>query len=48
MVTPSYHSKVTSIGALDAEKIVEAVLVYVFRIAFPASLFKRPGVAGAV
>ena len=38
MVTPSYHSKVTPIGALHAEKIGEAVLLYVFRMEFPASL----------
>ena len=38
-VTQSYYSKVTPIGALHAEKIAEAVLLYVFRIAFPASLF---------
>ena len=33
---PSYHSKVTSIGALHAEKIAEAILLDVLRIAFPA------------
>ena len=38
LVTPSYHSKVTPIGVLHAEKIAEAVLLYVFRLAFPASL----------
>ena len=37
-VTQSYHSKVTYVGALHAEKIAEAVLLYVFRIAFLASL----------
>ena len=37
MVTPSYHSNVIPIGALQAEKIAQAVLLYVFRIAFPAS-----------
>ena len=36
-VTQSFHSKVTPIGVLYAEKIAEAVLLYVFRIAFPAS-----------
>ena len=29
-VTQSYHSKVTPISALHAEKIAEAVLLYVF------------------
>ena len=38
-VTESYHSKVTPIGALRTEKMAEAVLIHVFRIAFPASLF---------
>ena len=38
-VTLSYHSKVTPIGTLHAEKIAEAGLLYVFN---------RPGVAGAV
>ena len=37
MVTQSYHSKVTPIGGLHAEKLDEAVLLYVFRIAFPGS-----------
>ena len=40
MVKPSYHSKVTPIGASDAGKMVEAVLLYVFRIAIPAFLFR--------
>ena len=37
-VTQSYHSKVTPIGALHAEKLYEAVLFNVFRRAFTASL----------
>ena len=37
-VSRSYHSKMTPISALHAEKIDDAVLLYVFRIAFPASL----------
>ena len=37
-VTPSYHSKVTPIGALHTEQIAGAVLLYVFRIAFSTSL----------
>ena len=40
-VTHKYHSKVTPIAALYAEKLAEAVLLYVFRIAFPPSLFTR-------
>ena len=32
----------TPIGPLDAEKLVEAVFLYVFRIAFTASLLKVP------
>ena len=36
IVTPSYHSKVTHIGILHAQKIAESVLLYVFRTAFPA------------
>ena len=43
MVTLSYHSKETPIGALPAEKIAETVLLYVFRIAFPESLFPKNG-----
>ena len=35
-VTQSYHSKVTPIGTLPAEKIAEAVMLYVFTIALPA------------
>ena len=38
----SYHGKVTPIGALHAEKIAEAVFLYMFRIAFPASLLYGP------
>ena len=38
-VAQTYDSKVTPIGALHAEKIAEAVLLYVFRITFPASPF---------
>ena len=37
-VTSSYHSKVTPIGAIYAEKIDEALLLYVSKLAFPASL----------
>ena len=37
-VTQSYHSQVTQIGALHAEQIAEAALLYVFDIKFPASL----------
>ena len=40
-VTQRYNSKVTPIRELHAEKIAEAVLLYVFRIAFPASLLLR-------
>ena len=36
-VTQSYDSKVTPVGALHAEKIAEATLLYVFRITFPMS-----------
>ena len=39
MVTPTYHSKVFSIGTLHAEKIAKTVLLDVFRITFPALLF---------
>ena len=35
--TQTYHSKVTPIDMLHAEKIAEAVLLYVFPIAFPLS-----------
>ena len=38
-VTHKYYSKVTPIAALYAEKYAEALLLYVFIIAFPASLF---------
>ena len=38
-ITQSYHSKVTPMGALHTEKIAEeVVLLFVFRIRFPASL----------
>ena len=40
-VPKSYHSKVTPVGALLTEKIAESILLYVFRIAFPASRFWR-------
>ena len=40
-VTQSYHGKVTHIDALHAEKIAEAVLLYVLRISFPASLLQQ-------
>ena len=38
-VTQSYHSKVTPICALRTDKEAESVLLYVFRLAFPVSLF---------
>ena len=41
IVTPSYHSKETPIGLLHAEQIFEAVLPYVLKIAFPASLLQK-------
>ena len=37
-VTKGYHSKETPSNELHAEKIAEAVLLNVFRIAFEASL----------
>ena len=37
-VTPSYHRKVNLVSPLDAQTIAEAVLLYVFIIAFPACL----------
>ena len=37
-LSESYGSKVTLVGPVDAEKTVEAVYFYVFRIAFTASL----------
>ena len=37
IVTPSYHKKMTPIGAMHAKKIAYAVLLYVFRIVFKAS-----------
>ena len=37
----SYRSKVIPFNALHAEKIAEAVLLYVFRIPFPASLLYK-------
>ena len=40
MVPLSYHSKVTLFGASHAEKIAEVVLLFVFTIAFPASLLQ--------
>ena len=36
-VTQIYHSKVTPICTLHVEKIAEAVVLYVFTTAFPAS-----------
>ena len=39
-VISSYHSKVTVIDSLDPDEITEVVLLYVFEMAFPASLFK--------
>ena len=41
-VIPSCHSKVIPIGTLHAEKIAEAVLLYVFKMAFPSSLSAPP------
>ena len=41
MVTLSYNSKVTPVSTLYAEKIAEAVLLYVFRIKIPASLLPK-------
>ena len=38
-VTQNYHSNVTPIGAMHAKNITEIILLNVFRIAFPASLF---------
>ena len=35
----------TSIGSLHAEKIAEAILLYLFKIAFPASLFPQSAFA---
>ena len=40
-VTERYHSTVTPIGVWHTEKIAEAVLLSVVRIAFPTSLFAR-------
>ena len=47
-LSPCYYSiltvtpyEVTPIGALHAEKIPEAILLYVFRITFPASPFRK-------
>ena len=37
-VIPNYHIKVTTLGALYAEKIAEAVVLYMFRISLAASL----------
>ena len=39
-VTSNCQSKVNPIGALHTEKIAEAVLLNVFKMAFPVSLFK--------
>ena len=39
-VTSSYHSKVNLVGALDAEKVAAAVLLYVLLMGFPTSLFR--------
>ena len=38
IVNPSYHSKVNLVGLLEAEKSGDVVSLYVFIIAFPASL----------
>ena len=35
-----YDSKVNPVGPLDADKLAEAVLLYVFNIALPASLLQ--------
>ena len=40
-VAQSYRGKVIPIGAMYAEKIAEVVLLYVFRIPFPASLLYK-------
>ena len=37
-VNQSYHSMKTPIAALHAKKTAQAVLPYIFRIAFPATL----------
>ena len=42
-VTQSYHIKVNQ-GKLNAEKIAETVVLFVFTLKFPASLFKLDGV----
>ena len=39
-ISQSCHSKVTLINALQVEKIAEAVLLYVFRMTFSASLLR--------
>ena len=39
--TQSYHSKVTPIGTLHAEKIYEAVVLFVFTVAFSAPLLPK-------
>ena len=38
-VTQKYHSKMTPIAQLHADKTAKAFVLYAFRIAFPASLF---------
>ena len=38
----SYHSKVIPVSILNAEKMAEAVLLYILRIAFQVSLFSDP------
>ena len=40
-VSPSFDIKVSHIGALHAETKPGVVLLFVFRIAFPASLLKK-------
>ena len=40
-VTESCHSNVTPIGELHAEQIAETMWLYVFRMAFPASLLSH-------
>ena len=40
-ISPSNHSKMNPVGHLGAEKLAEAVWLFVFKIAFPASLFAK-------
>ena len=38
-LSESYDSKVNSVGQLDGKKLAASVLVYVFNLGFPPSLF---------